>query len=222
MPRNVIFDLDGTLVDSVPGIQTSVEAAIAACELPQRCPDLKPLIGPPIRAILATVTGIAESSTLDRLEQAFRADYDSAGWRKTTCQPGTRAVLEQLHHAGHRLSVVTNKPGLASRMILRELALDAFFGDVVSRDSRTPHFTCKGEMLTEVMERHNMDSAGSILIGDTMEDCQAAVQAGISCAVVPHGYGSGLTGALPPGCRLISGWSDLLRWCETPIDAFGN
>src|SRR5437773_1817542 len=71
MMRNVIFDLDGTLLDSLEGIQWSVEAALAACGMPPVCPGLKPLIGPPIRAILALVTGRNDAAELDRMEQAF-------------------------------------------------------------------------------------------------------------------------------------------------------
>jgi phosphoglycolate phosphatase len=222
MVRNVIFDLDGTLVDSLPGIQWSVEAAMTACGMPAACPDLKPLIGPPIRVILATVTGLREPATLDRLELAFRASYDSAGWRKTTCQPGTLPMIEHLHSAGHELSVVTNKPGKASRMILRELAIDGFFREIVSRDSRTPPFPSKAEMLTEVIRSQGMERAGSIMVGDTLEDCRAAFEAGLACAVVPHGYGSGLDDSLPPGCRLIDGWHDLVKWCEAPAYETGN
>ena len=222
MVCNVIFDLDGTLVDSLPGIQWSVEAALAACGIPAACPDLKPLIGPPIRVILATVTGIVEAAALDRLERAFRASYDSAGWRKTTCQPGTLAMIERLYGSGHELWVVTNKPGKASRMILRELAIDGFFREIVSRDSRTPPFPSKAEMLTEVIRSQGMERAGSIMVGDTLEDCRAAFEAGLACAVVPHGYGSGLDDSLPPGCRLIAGWHDLVRWCEAPAYETGN
>jgi phosphoglycolate phosphatase len=219
--RHVIFDLDGTLVDSLPGIQWSVEVALAACGIPAACPDLKPLIGPPIRVILATVTGLREPAALDRLEQAFRASYDSAGWRKTTCQPGTLPMIEHLHSAGHHLSVVTNKPGKASRRILRELAIDTFFREIVSRDSRAPAFGSKAEMLTEVICRET-DGAVSMMVGDTLEDCQAAFEAGIACAIVPHGYGSGLGKGLPPGCRLIAGWGDLVEWCEAPAYQTGD
>jgi phosphoglycolate phosphatase len=221
MVRNVIFDLDGTLVDSIPGIQWSVEAALAACGVPTLHRDLKPLIGPPIRDILAAVSGASDAATLDRMELAFRSVYDSGGWRKTTCQPGARGALERLRTAGCGLWVVTNKPGHAARAILSELALADYFEEIVCRDSRTPRFASKAEMLANLLERCAFRRAQSIMVGDTLEDCRAAEEAGIDCALVPHGYGGGLDGPLPERCRLIAGWNELSEWCEAS-DAKGD
>ena len=214
MARNVIFDLDGTLVDSIPGIQWSVDAALAECGMPSVSGDLKPLIGPPIRDILAAVSGASDAATLDRMELAFRSVYDSGGWRKTTCQPGAKGALERLRTAGCGLWVVTNKPGNAARAILSELALADYFEEIVCRDSRIPGFASKAEMLANLLERCALVRAESIMIGDTLEDCRAAAAAGIACALVPHGYGGGLDGPLPGRCRPIAGWNELIAWCE--------
>jgi phosphoglycolate phosphatase len=220
--RNLIFDLDGTLVDSIPGIQWSVEQALAACGMPPVCRDLKPLIGPPIRDILANVSGASEPAVLDRMELAFRSAYDSVGWRKTTCQPGAKGALERLRMAGCALWIVTNKPGYAAHAILSELALAVLFQEIVCRDSRTPGFASKEEMLVNLLERCELGRTESIMIGDTLEDGRAAAAAGIACALVPHGYGSGLDGPLPEGCRRIAGWDELLKWCETPHPVSGG
>jgi phosphoglycolate phosphatase len=220
--RHVIFDLDGTLVDSVPGIQWSVEAAMKRCGVTRACPDLKELIGPPIRTILATAAGTNEALQLDRLERAFRAVYDTEGWRLTVCQPGAREMLDQLQAAGSILWIVTNKPAHATELILRELAIAGYFRETVCRDSVTPPLASsvtpplasKGAMLTDLLERQAMLREESILIGDTLEDCHAAAKAGIVCAVVPHGYGTGMDGVLPRGCRRIAGWDELVGWCS--------
>jgi phosphoglycolate phosphatase len=212
--RNVIFDLDGTLLDSIPGIQWSVDAALAASGMPPVCRDLKPLIGPPIRDTLAAVSGASDPTALDRMELAFRSAYDSGGWRKTTCQPGAKGAIERLRIAGCGLWVATNKPGHAARAILSELALSDSFQGIVCRDSRTPRFASKAEMLGDLLERYALGRADSIMVGDTLEDCQAAAEAGIACALVRHGYGGGLDGPLPGRCRLIAGWDELLEWCQ--------
>jgi phosphoglycolate phosphatase len=211
--KNVIFDLDGTLVDSVPGIQWSVETAMKVCGLGRVCPDLTPLIGPPVRAILAQAAETADATTLDRLEEAFRSAYDSDGWRLTRCQRGTREALDQLRAEGCRLSIVTNKPAYATDLILRELAIHSYFEEIVCADSAAPPFASKEARLTDLLHRQGISDSESILVGDTAEDCQAAAGAGIACALVAHGYGSGPEGALPKGCRRISGWDELVEWC---------
>jgi phosphoglycolate phosphatase len=211
--RNIIFDLDGTLVDSVPGIQWSVETAMRNCGISGACPDLTPLIGPPVRTILGTAAGTDNWVDLDRLEKAFRTSYDGDGWRRTLCQPGVREMLSQLQAAGCILWILTNKPAHATRLILCELRLDAYFREMVSRDSVTPSYASKGAMLTDLLDRRALPRAESILIGDTLEDCHAASAAGIACAVVPHGYGREMDRDLPEGSRRIAGWDELVHCC---------
>jgi phosphoglycolate phosphatase len=218
--RNVIFDLDGTLVDSVPGIQWSAEKAMKACGHARACPDLAPLIGPTIRDILmVAAAGAIEPAELDRLEQAFRGAYDTDGWQRTRCYPGVRQMLDKLRAAGKVLSIVTNKPAHATQLILPGLEIAGYFRDVVCRDSAVGAlgskavFGSKAEMLADLVSRRKMAREESILVGDTLEDCQAAAAAGIACAVVPHGYGRGMEGKLPGNGRRIAGWDELVEWC---------
>jgi phosphoglycolate phosphatase len=209
MIRDVIFDLDGTLVDSVPGIQWSLEIALEGCGIDRECPDLRAMIGPPIRDILAAVSGLTDGDALDRLEAAFRASYDSGGWRKTTLHLGSESMLMRLRNDDHRLWLVTNKPQQATRAILNELGIAGFFVEVVCRDSQTPPFANKAEMLTNLLASRGFTPSESVMVGDTLEDCRAAAEAGIACSLVAHGYGTGLDGPLPEGCRRIRSWDDL-------------
>lgn len=188
-PRHIVFDLDGTLVDSLPGITRSVEEALALCGLPPLRVDIRPLIGPPIRSILATVSGVSDPPALDRLEQAFRLSYDTEGWRKTVCYEGVRERLWGLLTGEASLYLVTNKPHKATRRILRELKLDGFFLDIVCPDSRVPPYGSKTEALTGLLRRRRLSPGECLLVGDTQDDANAAAAAGIRCAIVEHGYG---------------------------------
>ena len=156
-----------------------------ACGVGGVCPDLAPLIGPPVRQILGAALGIADGVQLDRLERAFRAAYDSDGWRLTRCMPGVRPMLEQLRRAGVSLSVVTNKPAHATGLILRELALDGCFREVVCRDGGCADG--KAGMLTDLLDRQAIPRAECMMVGDTLEDWHAARAAGIECALVGQG-----------------------------------
>ncbi len=203
--RQIIFDLDGTLVDSLPGIAWSVDAALRSCGMAAANRDLAPLIGPPVRDILAAVSGATDAALLDRLEHGFRASYDSGGWRRTVCHAGVPEMLRRLTASGARLWLVTNKPRLATARILQELKLSGFFRETVCRDSRMPVFGSKAEMLRELVERRGMDREECLMVGDTAEDAHAAEAAGIACVIVPHGYGAPDLS----GCRRIGGWQEL-------------
>ena len=187
--RHIIFGLDGTLVDSLPGIEWSVREALALCGLPPLSMSLKPLIGSPIRSVLAELPGVSGPEALDRLEQGFRLSYESEGWRKTDCYPGVRDVLWRLLTGGDGLYVVTNKPFKPASRILRELKLDGFFREIVCRDSRIPPYASKTEALSELLLRHGLAPDGCLLVGDTREDASAAQAAGMHSAIVEHGYG---------------------------------
>jgi phosphoglycolate phosphatase len=195
--RHAIFDLDGTLVDSLPGIRWSVEEALSACGLPPLGGELRPLIGPPIRSILARVSGLSDDPSLDRLERAFRTSYDAEGWSRTVCYAGVRDLLWDLLTSGVGLWLVTNKPAAATRKILSQLRLDGFFGEVVCRNSRSPVYRSKDEALMDLVRRRGLYRRECVLIGDTAEDSQAAASAGMECVIVAHGYGSGPVSKLP-------------------------
>ncbi len=118
LPQAFFFDLDGTLLDSLPGIAFSIKEAFTVCGLPMQPIDLGEIIGPPIRTILALAATQATDSDLDLLERAFRNSYDSDGWRKTLPFPGSNVMLREAHSLGIQLFVVSNKPRHISVKIL--------------------------------------------------------------------------------------------------------
>jgi len=188
-PSCVLFDLDGTIVDSLPGIEFSVREAFTACKLPLPDQHLRELIGPPIRTILSRAGNVVEQSRLDALEKAFRSSYDTEGWLKTVSFPEADRVLRALRERGFRLFVVSNKPRHASlRTLEKENVLDCFEA-VMTRDSRSPGYQTKEEMIGAVLMEGRFSSADGVMVGDTMEDATAAARAGIPFILMRHGYG---------------------------------
>lgn len=183
MTKDIIFDLDGTLLDSLPGIEWSVAQAFHACGMEAPRQSLRAYLGPPIRQILRTAGAVSSAETLDLLERAFRASYDEQGWRMTNCFAGPADLL-RLRQRGFRLWVATNKPSQATLKILRSLAIDNLFEEVACRDSRTPPFASKAEMLIDLVNRRGLASQDCLMVGDSGEDSAAAQAAGIACKLV--------------------------------------
>ena len=187
--RYFIFDLDGTLVDSLPGIAWSIDAAFAGCGLPRPSGDLQHHIGPPVRTILAALCETSDDAALNQLEQSFRHSYDSQGWRMTACRQGVRELLSDLQARGAQLFIVTNKPEPATHKILGELGLFAFFQEVACRETQNS----KAEVLSALLERRRLDRAACLMVGDTQEDSNAAAAAGIACKIVSNDFTQGIT-----------------------------
>jgi phosphoglycolate phosphatase len=207
--KAVFFDLDGTLLDSLPGIIFSAQAAFTACGLPQREVDLRGLIGPPIRTILANMSRGVSEGELDALERAFRASYDSEGWLRTPHYPGAAEALRAMKAAGKRLFVVSNKPRHISVRILEAEGTLALFDEVVTRDSREPAYAGKLEMLVPLLRKWEVAAQDALMVGDTIEDAEAASHTGMHFCLMTHGYGDVPLDARVPVALRVGHFSEL-------------
>lgn len=187
--RAVFFDLDGTLLDSLPGIESSIAAACAACGVRIIHSDVRAVIGPPIRSILSSVTGVEDTGKLDDLERAFRLDYDSVGWVNTPVYPAAGRVLQELANAAVPLFVVSNKPHHVAVRILQRQGIMHHFQKVVTRDSRNPAYPGKVDMLQAILDTEGYAESCCVMVGDTIEDALAAESLGLRFIYMAHGYG---------------------------------
>jgi phosphoglycolate phosphatase len=200
---HVLFDLDGTLVDSYPGIRGSVAAAFAEV-LPHVTVDVRrEWLGPTIAEILRralVAAGIVDETPLRSLEQAFRRHYDANGWRRSELFPDAALVLSQLHWRGVAAYVVTNKPQRPTAALLEYFGLRRLLVESVSPDRRSPPFTSKAEAIVDLLRRRDIDPNTALYVGDTADDARAAAAAGLAFVPVSYGYGNPLEAAceFPP------------------------
>lgn len=208
--RNVIFDLDGTLVDSRSGIEYSVRAALRAVIPYRSYPVLRLRIGIPIRQIFSEILGDPAPLLLDRLERQFRVSYDSTGWKQSRPYQGAKKTLNALTRLGINCFLATNKPRHITLRILDHLGLDDFFCAVVTPDTFDPPLSSKTDVVTHIMRTYQLNSAETLYVGDTGEDRCAADACGIAFAAATYGYGDFLPG--PEGrvrYAMISGLTEV-------------
>jgi phosphoglycolate phosphatase len=210
LPRCIFFDLDGTLLDSLPGITHSLKQAFEACSLPMLRTDVREQIGPPVRTILARLAGEPSEHDLDRLERAFRASYDTDGWRMTYCYPGAQETLRSMRAQNLRLFVVSNKPRHIAVEILKAEGTAALFEEIVTKDSRQPQYSGKDEMVAMLLASHGLEPQECMMVGDTIEDGLAAAKAQIMFALMTHGYGDVLEPAVIPVALRINHFSEFM------------
>ena len=219
LPKYLLFDLDGTLLDSLPGIAFSVHQACREIGLPQPAADLRNLLGPPIRTIFSRAVGTDDPNLLDLLEQSFRASYDNEGWRKTSCFEGAHSALGRMKAEGHQLFVVTNKPKHIAVRILEREGLLLFFEKIYTRDSRTPAFASKDEMLGEFLANYGASSGDCLMVGDTVEDAAAASAVKIEFIYMNHGYGRAAELQPFPVAYRLDNFSQFLQLSKTGVGA---
>jgi phosphoglycolate phosphatase len=207
---HVFFDLDGTLVDTFPGIAASAQAALAAVRPDRPAPDFRPFIGPPIREIFRRALNEEDPGVLDALEQVFRRNYNAEGWRRSLPYPGAARVLADLGAAGCGCYLLTNKPRVPTESILAHLDLTVCFRDIITPDSRHPAYPSKTEAAADACRRQGLAASRTLLVGDSLDDAAAAEYCGFRFAAVAFGYGAAATQALHPVHTRLAKLDDLL------------
>ena len=211
---HIIFDFDGTLIDSSPAILETIAAVLSARSIALVRPLSRELIGPPLQATLQACSGITNKRVLEELAADFRTRYDSAGLFATQAYPGIAAVLRQMRAAGSQLHLATNKRQRPTQLLLAHFGWEPWFASVYCVDSRTPPYASKGAMLQNQLQELKLDPNDAIYVGDTGHDEKAAADAGLSFIAAGWGYGFGEQ-AVSTSARLLQSVEDLLNFHET-------
>jgi phosphoglycolate phosphatase len=191
--RAVIFDLDGTLVDSAGEIAVALNRTLAELErapIPKK--DVEALIGRGVRVLVERALRIARvpSTQVDAAVERFEEHYAATVGTEATLFPGVRAGMLLLEKAGIAMGVVTNKPRYFTEQLLDRLEVSGLLRAVVAGDdghTKKP----SGDMLLAAARDLGCDIDSTLMIGDSDNDVLAAREAGCLVWCVPYGYNEG-------------------------------
>jgi phosphoglycolate phosphatase len=199
------FDLDGTLIDSAPDITLALNRLMAELGRPDLdLPEVRGMIGDGAgtlveRALIARSV-VHRPEELDSYLHRFLAHYEADPIRLTRPYPGVPETLAELHAAGFRCAICTNKPQHATDMILAALDLTRFFGAILGADAvenRKPHPDHLEAALTAIGAKPGQ----AVMIGDSTNDVAPARALAVPSIVMAYGYGRAPLSAL--GADLI-------------------
>ena len=196
----ILFDLDGTLVDSVPDLAAAVNGVLAELVRPPLgLVQVTSMVGDGTPALVerALAASGAGGTPLRAAHDRFLTLYEADPTRLTRPYAGVPAVLGELAAAGWRLGVCTNKPERATRSILASLDLERFFAVVLGGDSGPTRKPDPGPLRT-ALDRLGSAPGGAAMIGDHRNDVAAAHAAGMPAVFARYGYGAATLAGLTP------------------------
>lgn len=207
---NVIFDMDGTLVDSVPGIRASLTYALEkqGHRLSEET-DITALIGPPMDQIVATLLAPFGDDRVAQTVALYREHYGRAGLLQGLMYPGIQQVLQTLHAEGHHLFVATSKRQPFAERILARIGISALFDDILG----TPldgSMDDKRLLVAHLLGKQGLLPCSSVMVGDRKEDIVSAQHNHLLSIGALWGYGS-LQELTHSGANQLCQWpADLL------------
>lgn len=186
MRKAILFDQDGTLLDSAPGIKRCANFTLEKLGYPLiPYKELDFFIGPPLKECFR-LAGVKDED-LEEAIRIFRGEYESKGGFEAYVYPDVEKTLQELKSRGHRLFVCTCKIQTTSGPILSKFGLRSYFDGIygVSRDGSV---STKSQVI-KVCLRNESLGIEAIMVGDTELDVFGAKENGIPCLAADYGYG---------------------------------
>lgn len=193
----VLLDLDGTIVDSAPGILAALDHAFAVCGEPHPGRDvLRSFIGPPLSESFRNELGMS-AERAEMMRVAYSEHYLDEGIKASRPFPGMRELIGRLVTEGRTLAVATNKPELTARRLLAHQGLDGDLALIGGTDRATGR-NGKAAVIGSVLERLGIPTgADAVMVGDRLHDSDGAAEHSMSALLVGWGYGGEAERAAP-------------------------
>ncbi len=189
----ILFDLDGTITDSAPGIVHRLALTLAEMGAPVPTPaELLRWVGPPILDSFRDFAGFTPEQSARALDIYRRLVTEVGPYNESAVYPGMAGLLQRLHGLGTPLAVSSSKPESQVVPILEHFGLASFF-TVICGASDDETRSAKADVVAEALRRLDelgIDTSRTVLVGDRIHDVEGAAVHGIPAVVVEWGYGS--------------------------------
>lgn len=211
----ILFDLDGTLVDSATDLYRAMNMSLNALQLPLvTLEQVRTWVGKGTavfcHSVLMHLMGVVHPEQHQQLLNTFLDIYNAEPCIDTQPFAGIIEFLGWAKAQNKTLVCVTNKPEQPARAIIEALDMQNYFDDVIGGDrfeERKPH----PRQLLHCVERYQVDPSQVLMIGDSSNDVEAARRAGIDCIVVSYGYNHGESIADCQPQQIVDNLTELLR-----------
>jgi phosphoglycolate phosphatase len=195
MPRSkfdsVLFDLDGTLTDSLPGIARSIQNVLrilgGGAAIPSE-EELRWCVGPPLRDLFQRLLMTTDQSIIEKAVELYIERYEVIGFRESRVFPGVPEMLATVA-PGRRLILVTSKLTESAEKVLAEFSLRKYFAGVYGTDHHGKP-SDKAELVKTAIRNHQCSQATTAIVGDRHHDIVAGKSLGLYAVGVTYGYGT--------------------------------
>ena len=186
----VLFDLDGTLTDSGPGITACIRHAMTEMghEAP-RSESLRWCIGPPLTDSFAKLLASEDAALLAQAVTHYRSRFATTGYLENAVYGGVVEMLQQVRELGYRMYLVTAKPHVYATRIAAHFSLDGFFAGLYGSELNGTRGD-KTELISYVLAEERLTAGNTVMVGDREHDVIGAANCGVACIGVSYGYGT--------------------------------
>lgn len=198
-PVLMIFDLDGTLVDSAADLAHAVNAMLGELgREPLAVGEVRSMVGDGMARLVARALTARQCEQADpaAAECSFLRHYEAEPVRATAVYSGARAALDLLREKAVVLAVCTNKPAHLAEAVLEKLGLAQYFARVWGGDS-LPYRKPDPRMLGTILRVFDVAPEAALMVGDSEVDALAAQAAGVPMILMKHGYRRGPVEDIP-------------------------
>lgn len=210
--RAVLFDLDGTLLDSVPIILRAAQRVFDAMDLPYDEPALRKMIGIPLRIQAQRVAGERAEEFVVRYRRVYTRYQD----KDAHLFPHTTEMLDAIRSGGYLTGIVTSKAAPSAHRALARTGLASFFNTIVTADD-VKHPKPDPEPIIKAMYALHVEPENTLYVGDSLYDIDMAQRANVPAAGMSWGARSREDLLLVCPESVFDSWQDFLVWLNLPM-----